>query len=64
MVDAAGRPVDYVVRSPDGADWGRSHIPDLATPVPEPGSGLLLGMGVAMLVIGGRRWRRPPAAPL
>jgi hypothetical protein len=64
VVDAAGRPVDYVVRSPDGADWGRSHIPDLATPVPEPGSGLLLGMGVAMLVIGGRRWRRPPAAPL
>lgn len=63
VVDAAGRPVDYVVRSPEGADWGRSHVPGVAAPVPEPRSGLLLGVGVAMLVAGERR-RRTCTGPL
>lgn len=68
VVDAAGRPVDYFVPLSEGMDWGRSFVPDLATPVPEPGVAVLLGLGVAMLSAlarwGDRRlvgyWRAAP----
>lgn len=62
VVDAAGRPVDYIVAGGD-FDWKRSYVPGLAAPVPEPAAWLMVAAGGLMVAASKRRRAAKPPAP-